>query len=98
MEADDAIGCVALKHSSDSAAELKRLYVRPEARGRGIGRMLVEAVLAEAVELGYRRIRLDTVPEMSEAISLYRAFGFRPIPAYRSAPQENALYFELELA
>jgi len=99
-------GCVGLHEWDGPAAEMKRLYVRPAFRGRGLGRTLSEAALAEAPEaalaearaLGYRSVRLDTVPSlMQSAIALYRELGFREIPPYRDNPIPGALYFELKL-
>jgi len=77
---------------------MKRLYVRPDFRGRDLGRQLAERVIAEAKMSGYSHMRLDTVPAvMPQADSLYRSLGFYPIPSYYSNPQANASYFELRL-
>jgi len=91
-------GCVGLHEWDGPAAEMKRLYVRPAFRGRGLGRTLSEAALAEARALGYRSVLLDTVPSlMQPAIALYRDLGFHEIPPYRDNPIPGALYFELKL-
>jgi len=90
-------GCVGLRPIDLEIAEMKRLFVRNEFRGRGVGRLLVDRILREARRIGYRRIRLDTVPSMTEAIHLYRACGFREIAPYRFNPIPGALYFELAL-
>jgi len=94
-EGSAAIGCVALRPIDHAICEMKRLYVR--ARGRGIGRQLAERVIAEARTIGYRFMRLDTLPSMTAAAALYAALGFREIPAYRFNPVEGTKYFELEL-
>jgi putative acetyltransferase len=89
---------VALHHLEPAIGEMKRLYLRPEFRGRGIGRILVETILSEARKAGYKRIRLDTVePVMKDAVGMYRRFGFREIAPYRANPIAGALYMELEL-
>ncbi len=88
-----ALGCIAVRHLDESACEMKRLYVRPEARGTGLGKALVAAVLAAATRLGYREIKLDTLPQLREAIALYRDFGFQPIPPYGDHPYEGTICF-----
>jgi ribosomal protein S18 acetylase RimI-like enzyme len=77
--------------------EIKRVYVRPEGRGQGIGRRLTRAALDEAKRLGYHRVVLDTLPSMGSAVALYRKMGFRPIPAYWKHPVPGALFFEYAL-
>jgi len=89
-------GCVALRGLEPGICEMKRLYVRPAYRGRGIGRVLAEAVCREAQEAGYKCIRLDTVePVMKDAVELYRRLGFREIAPYCSNPVDGAMYMEL---
>jgi ribosomal protein S18 acetylase RimI-like enzyme len=97
LENDEALGCVALRPLSPTICEMKRLYVKPKCRGQQMGRKLANAIIAEALQRGYERMRLDTVPSMKEAKKLYESMGFKQIPAYRHNPVPSAMYFELEL-
>jgi len=90
-------GCVALRPLEPGACEMKRLYVRPEARGTGLGLLLARCVVAEARALDYTRMCLDTLPQMETAQALYRRLGFRPIGNYNGNPILGTLFFELDL-
>jgi GNAT superfamily N-acetyltransferase len=88
---DEVLGCIALKRLAPQVAEIKRLYVVPQGRGFGVGKALVTAILGEAARLGYREIKLDTLPHMAPAIVLYRSFGFEPIAPYGSFPYTDLI-------
>jgi len=96
-DGEEAAGCVALRPIDPEICEMKRLFVRPAYRGRGLGRRLAERIVREARDAGYRKMRLDTLPTMAGARALYQALGFRPIPAYRPNPIEGAVFLELTL-
>jgi putative acetyltransferase len=91
-------GCGALHKLAPQVCEMKRLYLRPTHRGKGLGRVLCERILSEARQMGYRHLRLDTVePSMMDAVAMYRRMGFREIAPYRSNPMAGTKYMELDL-
>jgi len=90
--------CVALHKLEPAICEMKRLYLRPQFRGKGLGRVLAERIIAEARQIGYQRMRLDTVePVMKDAVAMYRKLGFAEIAPYRPNPIAGAMHMELEL-
>jgi putative acetyltransferase len=98
IEDDQLAGCVALRKIGAGTCEMKRLFVRPAFRGKGLGRKLAETIIAEAREIGYDRMRLDTLPgKMDQAIGIYRSLGFKEIPAYYHNPVTGAMFMELAL-
>jgi ribosomal protein S18 acetylase RimI-like enzyme len=76
---------------------MKRLYVKPEGRGKGLGKMLAEKIIAIARQRGYVIMRLDTLDTLTEAVNLYQQLGFRQVPPYYNNPLPGALYWELDL-
>ena len=96
---NDAAGLCGLRPLKDAAAcEMKRLYVRPDFRGSSVGRALVSRLIAEAFAIGYKYMRLDTIPgQMDHAIALYREFGFKETQPYYGTPLKQTIFMELEL-
>ena len=96
--AGDPVGCVALRPLGDADCEMKRMYVRPSHRGTGLGRALAERIVDEGRALGYRAMKLDTLPRLAAAISLYRSLGFAETGRYNDNPVEGVCFLSLDLA
>jgi putative acetyltransferase len=97
-EFDQLVGCVALRPVGPTTCEMKRLFLRPEYRSRGLGRVLVEAVIEEARKIGYTHMRLDTISDrMGRAIELYKSIGFVEIEPYYHSPVDTTKFMELDL-
>ena len=94
---NELMGCVGLRRIDGEVSEMKRMYIRKQFRGEGWSKKLIHDLLAHAKELKYRSVRLDTLPQMKEAVQLYLAFGFREIKPYRFNPVEGTTYMELKL-
>ena len=91
----EPVGCIALREIAPGTCEMKRLYLREAARGKGIGVRLIDQVIVDAKKIGYERMRLDTYPpKMGKAVSLYEAHGFSEIPAYYDNPHDGVMYME----
>ena len=96
-DGDRVAACVGMRPAEGDACEMKRLFVRREWLGRGLGRALSEAIVDEARRAGYARMRLDTLRRLEPALALYRSMGFARIPAYRANPLDDVVYLELRL-
>ena len=97
LDGNTVFGCVGLRRLDAENCELKRMFVRPGFRGRGLSRLLLERVLADARGIGYRAMLLDTLPQLTAAIALYHKYGFQEIPCYNDSPVEKTYFFRLDL-
>ncbi|MBX3378885.1 MAG: GNAT family N-acetyltransferase [Phycisphaeraceae bacterium] len=105
MDGDQAVGCAALRRlgpmshdrPGERICEMKRLYAKPETRGRGVGRLLCQALIRFAKSAGYTLMKLDTEPELESACRLYRSLGFVDIPRYNDDPKPETMYLGLRL-
>ena len=97
LDGDTVLGCVGLRRLDADRCELKRMYVRPAFRGRGLSRVLLERVIADAREIGYKAMLLDTLPQLTAAIALYHKYGFYEIPCYNDSPVESTIFMKLDL-
>lgn len=92
-----AAGCIGLRKMDGQNCEMKRLYVRPQFRGNGLGALLVQKVIADAKSVGYSAMLLDTLPFLESAIHMYKKLGFYLIDCYNNSPMSNAVYMKLDL-
>ncbi len=90
-------GCIGLRKLDETRCEMKRLYVRPEYRRHRLGEKLVQRILQDARELGYKQMLLDTLPQLDSAIRLYQRYGFEFIPCYNDSPVESTLFMRKDL-
>lgn len=90
-------GCIGLKKMDELSCEMKRLYVRPEFRGLHIGKYLIQHIIDDAREIGYKHMFLDTFPFLRSAIQIYERFGFNEVEKYNDSPMDSAIYMKLDL-
>ena len=93
----EVAGCIGLKNIDKKNCEMKRLYVKPQFRGKNIGKLLVQKIITEAKEIGYSHMLLDTLPFLEKAIYLYKQFGFYTIDSYNNSPMSTSIYMRLDL-
>jgi ribosomal protein S18 acetylase RimI-like enzyme len=97
LDRERIVGCVAVRKIDDGVCEMKRLFVRQEARGNGLGKKLAHKIIISARKLGYSLIRLDTLEKLTEAINIYNTLGFRKIEPYYKNPLPGVVYYSLVL-
>lgn len=94
---NEVAGCIGLRKIDNENCEMKRLYVRPKFRGHKIANKLVEIIIEDAKEIGYKNMLLDTLPFLERAIYLYKKFGFNEIESYNNSPMDTSIYMKLDL-
>ena len=94
---NELAGCIALRNIDNVNCEMKRLYVRPDFRGKNIGRILIKKIIEDATSIGYKHILLDTFPFLKTAIKLYKNLGFHEIESYNNNPMDNLIYLKFDL-
>ncbi len=94
---DQLAGCIGLRKIDDKNCEMKRLYVRPEFRGKHIGNQLIQKIIEDAKVIGYSYMLLDTLPFLESAIHMYKKFGFYEIESYNNSPMDTSIYMKLDL-
>lgn len=94
---DELAGCIGLKKIDINNCEMKRLYVRPQFRGKHIGRMLAEKIIHDAREIGYKHMLLDTLPFLQSAVFMYKKLGFYETDSYNDSPMDTSIYMKLDL-
>jgi putative acetyltransferase len=98
VQSGKEVGCAGIRKSEEKIAELKRMFIKKEHRNKGLGKELLRRAIKLSKELGYEKIRLDTLDTMKPAIALYEKFGFKQTGAYRYNPFENVRYYELQIS
>ena len=93
----ESAGTIALRRLDDTRCEMKRLYVPPRFRHRGIGGVMIERIFQDAREIGYKHMLLDTLPPLTDAIAMYRARGFYDVPCYNDSPVERTIFLQKDL-
>lgn len=94
---EEVAGCVGLRKIDEQNCEMKRLYVRPEFRGKQIGNQLVKKIIEDAKEIGYSHMLLDTLPFLGTAIEMYRKYGFYETESYNDSPMGTSIFMKLDL-
>lgn len=94
---NELAGCIGLRKIDDQNCEMKRLYVRPQFRGKKLGNILVEKIISDAKEIGYSYMLLDTLPFLQNAINMYKKYGFYEIESYNNSPMDTSIYMKLDL-